>query len=126
MLAADAELQVGRASRPRSAAIRISSPTPSRSSVTKGSLARMPPGGVGAEEGSRVVARQAEGRLGEVVGAEGEELGGLGDLAGAQRGARQLDHGADAVGDLDAALGRDRRRGRVDQRLDPIELGPWP
>ena len=52
---------------------------------------------VGGEELAGVVARQAERRLGQVVGAEGEELGVLGDLVGAQRGARQLDHGADQV-----------------------------
>src|SRR4051812_6685231 len=39
-----------------------------------------------------VVARHAEGRLREVVRAEGEEVRDLGDLVGAKRGARQLDH----------------------------------
>ena len=39
-----------------------------------------------------VVARHAERRLREVVRAEGEEVRDLGDLVGAQRGARQLDH----------------------------------
>ena len=37
------------------------------------------------------------GRLGEVVGAEREELGALGDLVGGQRGARHLDHRADRI-----------------------------
>ena len=49
-------------------------------------------------------------RLGQVVGAEREELGLLGDLAGRQRGARQLDHRADQVVDRAALLGEDRRR----------------
>ena len=39
-----------------------------------------------------VVARHAERRLREVVRAEREEVRDLGDLVGAQRGARQLDH----------------------------------
>ena len=39
-----------------------------------------------------VVARHAERRLREVVRAEGEEVGDLGDLVRAERGARQLDH----------------------------------
>ena len=39
---------------------------------------------VAAEEAAGVVARQAVGGLGQVVGAEAEELGGLGDLAGAK------------------------------------------
>ncbi len=49
------------------------------------------------EELARVVAADAEGRLGQVVRPEGEELGLRGDLAGGQRGARQLDHRADDV-----------------------------
>ena len=43
------------------------------------------------EEGRRVVARNAEGRLGEIVGAEREELGALRDRVGAQRGAKWQD-----------------------------------
>lgn len=54
-----------------------------------------------AQEGSRVIARNAEGRLGQVIGAEGEELRRFRDLAGAQAGPRQLDHRADLIGDLD-------------------------
>ena len=59
----------------------------------------------------RVVAREAERRLREVVRPEGEEVGLLGDLVGAQRSARELDHrpaevldrrllGRDALGEL--------------------------
>jgi hypothetical protein len=46
-----------------------------------------------------IVAADAERGLGEIVGAEAEELGLLGDLAGHQRGAGQLDHGADEIVD---------------------------
>ena len=55
----------------------------------------MPRCGVDAEEARGVVARDAEGRLRQIVGAEREELGRLGDFAGQQRGARQFDHRAD-------------------------------
>src|SRR5262245_66050624 len=44
------------------------------------------------EERGGVVAAETKGSLGEIVGAEAEELGRLGDLGGAQRGARQFDH----------------------------------
>ena len=50
---------------------------------------------IGADEARRVVARDAVGGLRQIVGAEAEELGALGDLAGEQRGARQFDHRAD-------------------------------
>jgi hypothetical protein len=43
--------------------------------------------------------------LREVVRAEAEELGGLRDLVRRERAARDLDHRADAVGDLDLLLG---------------------
>src|SRR5690242_12933001 len=55
-----------------------------------------------AEEAAGVIARQAEAGLRQIVGAEAEELRRLGDLAGAQNGARQLDHRADEIGHLDA------------------------
>ena len=51
-----------------------------------------------------VVAADAEGGLGEVVGAEAEELGLFGDLVGGEGGAGQLDHGAHHVIDGDALL----------------------
>src|SRR5260370_4327106 len=51
-----------------------------------------------------VVARVAERHLREVVGAKGEELRFLGDLAGDERGAGDLDHGAELVRDLDSLL----------------------
>ena len=47
------------------------------------------------EEARRIVAAEAIGGLGQIVGAEAEE-GGIGrDLVGQQAGARQLDHRAD-------------------------------
>src|SRR6202008_4280956 len=52
---------------------------------------------VGSEEARRVVARDAEHGLRQVIGAEAEEFGALGDLAGEQRSARQLDHRADEI-----------------------------
>ncbi len=54
-----------------------------------------------------VVARDAEGGLREIVGAEREELGLFGDLIGSQSGARQLDHGAHHVVDLGLLLRED-------------------
>ena len=46
---------------------------------------------VSAQELAGVVTGEAEGHLGQVVGAEGEELGLLGDLVGSQGGAGDLD-----------------------------------
>ena len=51
-----------------------------------------------------VVAAEAEGHLRQVVGAEREELGLLGDLVGRQGGAGDLDHRADQVLDLRPGL----------------------
>src|SRR5664279_3319085 len=52
---------------------------------------------IGRQELVDVVARETEGRLREIVSAEAEELGFLGDLIGNQRSARQLDHGSHPV-----------------------------
>src|SRR5579862_3204618 len=49
------------------------------------------------KEAPGVVPAHAERRLGEVVGAEAEELGLPRDLAREERGARYLDHGSDQV-----------------------------
>ena len=116
-------LSFGRVLRPRSTPIRISSPTPSRSMETNGSLGRIAARHVGAEKARGVVAADAEGGLGQIVGAEGKELRGLGDLGGAQRRPRQLDHGADLIVDSRSGLARDRLRHGVDARLDQVELG---
>src|SRR5439155_1394434 len=51
----------------------------------------------GQELALSVVAREAERRLREVVRAEGEEVRVLGDLVGADAGARELDHRPDEV-----------------------------
>ena len=55
---------------------------------------------VGHEEVAHVVAADAERGLGEVVGAEAEELGGLRDFVSGERAARDFDHGADEVVEL--------------------------
>src|SRR5207247_907275 len=49
------------------------------------------------EERRDIVAAVPERHLREVVGAEGEELGGLRDLVGEQRRPRHLDHGPDEI-----------------------------
>ena len=56
------------------------------------------------EEAVDVVAAEAEGHLRQVVGAEAEELGGLGHFVGGDGGARDFDHRAVQVLDLDAGL----------------------
>ena len=63
--------------------------------------------GVVREERAGVVARHAEAGLREVVGAEAEELGGLGNFVGGERAARDLDHGANRVVDLHLLLRHD-------------------
>ena len=57
------------------------------------------------ELGLGIVTGEAEGRLGEVVGAKAEEVGVLGDLVGDHAGARQLEHRAHGNVELDALLG---------------------
>ena len=58
--------------------------------------------------------------LGEVVGAEREEVGFVGDVVGAQAGARQLDHRADRV--VLAALEPVRLGGAPDESEQQLEL----
>src|SRR2546430_17719908 len=58
----------------------------------------------GQELAFRIVARESEGCLGEIVRAEGEEVGVLGDLVRADAGARKLDHRPDEIFDLLALL----------------------
>ncbi len=78
---------------------------------------------VGLDEGAGVVAGEPIDRLGQIVGAETEEFGRLGDFAGQQGSARQFDHGAGHV--------VERRPGRlgdlfghpVDQFLQNVEFG---
>ena len=92
--------------RPRSTAISIRSPTPSWSIVSNGIALEHARLEVVREEAARVVAGEPERGLGQVVRAEGEEVGVLGDLVGAHARARELDHRPDEVLEL-ALLGRD-------------------
>src|ERR1700738_1565066 len=59
---------------------------------------------IGAEKARGVVAADAVRRLGQIIRAKGKEFGALGDLAGTQGGARQLDHRADLIADSGFAL----------------------
>src|SRR4029077_11134817 len=79
-------------------------------------------GRVNAQKACRIVAADAECGLREIVGAKREELRRLGDFVSFQRGARQFDHGADLIFELDAGLGGDLFRRRVDAFFDQIEL----
>ena len=76
----------------------------------------------GEERGLDVVPGEAPRGLGQVVGAEGEELGGLGDPVRGQRGARQLDHRADRDRQLDAGPRRTSRRICVALVADQVQL----
>ena len=53
---------------------------------------------VGVQELARIVTAEAESHLGQIGGAEGEELGFLGDFIGRNRSARTLEHGPHRVG----------------------------
>ena len=59
----------------------------------------------GDELGLGIVTREAEGRLGEVIGAKAEEVSMMGDLVGNHAGTRQLEHRAHGNIELDALLG---------------------
>src|SRR4051812_16819697 len=69
-----------------------------------------------------VVAREAPAHLGQVVGAEREELRGLGDLAGGHRRARHLDHRADQGRDVLAGLLLDLGEDAQRLLLDDLQL----
>lgn len=75
-----------------------------------------------AEELRGVVAAEAEGHLRQVVRAEAEEVRFLGDLIGRERGARDLDHGADVVLHVHARLLDERVRRADNDVLDELEL----
>ena len=79
---------------------------------------------IGLQEPAGVVAADAEGGLGQVVGAEAEELGVFGQVGGAQCGAGQFDHGADKVFDPVAGLGKDGLGGAVGQFAQIFHLQP--
>src|SRR5919106_5490740 len=76
----------------------------------------------GEEHPLRVVARETERRLREVVRAEAEEVGFRGELVGPNARPRQLDHRADEV--LELAVGLlELGRGRVERQVaQPPEL----
>ncbi len=70
------------------------------------------------DEAADIVAGEAKAHLGQIVGAEGEELGAAGDFAGLQRCARDFDHGAVHVLDrLHLILGADLLVNLVDDHL---------
>ena len=101
----------GRAARPSSTEMRTSRPTPSRSIDSNGETPKMPRSRYVREERAlHVVAGEAPAHLGQVVGAEREELRRLGDLARGQRRPRHLDHRADEGVHLDPGLARRRPR----------------
>ena len=75
------------------------------------------------ERGLDVVTGEAEAGLGEVVGAEGEEVSVLADLVGSDGSARKLDHGADGDLELDARLLLDLLEGLLDAGADELDLG---
>ena len=50
-----------------------------------------------------IITAVTKGHLGQVVGAEGEELGQLGNFTGGHSGARDFDHGAELVGEVDTS-----------------------
>ena len=60
---------------------------------------------VGIQELAGIVPAEAEGHLGQVVGAEGEELGLLGDLISGEGSPGDLNHGAYLVVHVGAGLG---------------------
>ena len=72
---------------------------------------------VGRQEAPGVVPADAEGGLGQVIGAEGEEFSGLCEVCSPQGSAGQFDHGPDLVFDDKAALAHDRAG-------DPVGKGP--
>src|SRR3954462_589910 len=70
-----------------------------------------------------VVAREAPRHLGQVVGAEGEELRRLRDLVSGHGRTRELDHGSDLVRDRRAAFLLDRGGHLGDPTTYQVELG---
>ena len=117
MLAADADLQV----RPRAASLlhahldelADADRVDRRERIALQDLAVL----VRAEELADVVAREPEGELRQVIGAEREELRLAGDLIGRHRAARHFDHRADEVLDPDASLLHHVGRDAIDDDL---------
>ena len=74
------------------------------------------------KELARVVTREAEGHLREVVRAEAEEFRFLGDLVRGERRARDLNHRADFIMQLDVRSLDDLVRGLDDDVLDELHF----
>ena len=74
------------------------------------------------QELAGVVTREAERHLGEVVRAEAEEFRFLGDVVCGKRCARDLDHGADLILELDARLRDGLVRRLDDDVLDELHF----
>ena len=66
---------------------------------------------------ARVISRNAQSSLGQIVGSKREECAFLSDFTGHKRGPRQFDHRPDQIGQRAALLGEHRRCGPVNQRL---------
>ena len=94
VLAANAALKADCGRRGPSSRPSTSCPTPSTSSVWNGSRSQDFLLQIVGQEPVDVVAAVAEGHLRQVVGAEAEEIGGLGQFVGRHRGARHFDHRA--------------------------------
>ena len=77
---------------------------------------------VGRQELARVVARETVRHLSEVVRAEAEELRLLGDRVGREGRARDLDHRAHLVGDVDVRMRDFLVRRLDDDVLDVLQL----
>src|ERR1041384_3568089 len=76
------------------------------------------------QEFSRIVARQTETGLRQIVGPEGEKLRLFGDFIGHHAGPWQLDHRADRVAHLDAVSLLRRARHSFDDGFLLVQLGP--
>ncbi len=78
------------------------------------------------EEPPGVIPAVTKGQLGKVIGAEGEELRVLGNLAGKQSRPRNLDHGPDHILDFCVVLFHDRFRHFNRILLDQLHLAGGP
>src|SRR5687768_13928511 len=97
MLAANTELEIGATAAPALGSDPDELSYPLDVQRDEGIDGKDAAGGILAQEAGAVVAADAEGRLGEIIGAEGKEFRTLSNGAGAQSGARQFDHGANEI-----------------------------
>src|SRR3974390_45502 len=102
MLAANAELQprTGRTSALGSKAYQLADPFDIERD--KRIVLKDPEPLIGPGKARRAIPREPKDGLRQIVGTKAEELGGLGNFAGAQRRPRQLNHRADEIGYGDA------------------------